>query len=96
MPYNLSRAQPRKKKGGKEGENGRGKGREGKRGVAERRKERGKERERFSFPLVGSPVASCRRATRIPLVKQPLKIQKPEEERNNTGSFAVSVVILRP
>lgn len=96
MPYNLSRAQPGKKKGGKEGESGRGEGKEGKRGVAERRKEREKERETFSLPLVGSPVAPCRRATRSPLAKQPLKIQKPEEERNNTGSFAAIVLILRP
>lgn len=44
MPYNLSRAQPRKKeKGGKEGEHGRGKGegREGAGGEKEREKERG-------------------------------------------------------
>lgn len=44
MPYNLSRAQPRKKeKGGKEGEHGRGKGegREGAGGRKEREKERG-------------------------------------------------------
>lgn len=60
------------------------------------RKEGVKERERFSLPLVGSPVAPRRRATCSPLVKQALKTQKPEEERNKTDSFAVGASIPTP
>lgn len=99
MPYNLSRAQPRKKgKGGKEGEprEGEGGGQRSWGGGGEEKKGKKRERERFSLPLVGKLVAPRRRATRNPLVKQALKIHKAEEERNKTDSFAAGTLIPTP